>query len=297
MISKFDGAIKYENGKIGVHNHLIIDSDVGYATGNIDFDGYVTINGIVEDLFSVKATKDIFIKGKMGIGAIGIIHSVEGDISILGGINGKNKAKLIAGKNVFVKYVNEAEIEAKGQINIGLYAYESILRADQIILSPDKGKIVGGDIQAKHLVSANTLGNKMEKPTKIHVKGFDRDKINGELEVIKVNFNETISKANRLKRELELLELNQDDLSEDDMFKYKGMLITYEGLMDDINRLNFEFKKLEDLLRTKGEGEVKILGSAYPRTVLDIKNLQKVINRITAGSFYVKDNNLHSSQL
>ena len=49
--------------------------------------------------------------------------------------------------------------------------------------------------------------------------------------------------------------------------------------------------------RRRGEGEVKILGSAYPKTVLDIKNLQKVIKRTMAGSFYVKDNSLHISQI
>lgn len=297
LVAKFDGAVKFEQGKIGVHNHLIIDENVGYSTGNIDFDGYVTINGVVEDLFSVRATKDIFIKGKMGIGAVGTIHSVNGDISILGGVNGKKKAKLIAGRNVYVKYVNEAEIEAKGEINIGLYAFESILKGDKVILSPDKGKIVGGDIQAKHLVSANTFGNSMEKATKIQVKGFDRNKVNEELNVIKVNFNETIAKANRLKRELEILELNQDNLSEKEEFTYKGMLLTYENLIDEINKLNYDFKKLEEFLRTKGEGEVKILGSAYPKTVLDIKNLQKVISKTMAGSFYVKDNSLHLTQI
>ncbi len=297
LVAKFDGAVKFEHGKIGVHNHLTIEENVGYSTGNIDFDGYVTINGIVEDLFSVRATKDIFIKGKMGIGAVGTIHSINGDISILGGVNGKKKAKLIAGRNVYVKYVNEAEIEAKGEINIGLYAYESILKGDRIILSPEKGKIVGGDIQAKHLVSANTFGNSMEKATKIQVKGFDRNKIKEDLDVIKVNFNETIAKANRLKRELEILELNQENLSEKDEFTYKGMLLTYENIIDEINKLNYEFNKLEEFLRTKGEGEVKILGNAYPRTVLDIKNLQKIISKTMSGSFYVKDNNLHLTQV
>lgn len=68
-----------------------------------------------------------------------------------------------------------------------------------------------------------------------------------------------------------------------------------ENLIDEINKLNYDFK-LEEFLRTKGEGEVKILGSAYPKTVLDIKNLQKVINKTMSGSFYVKDNSLHLTQ-
>lgn len=297
LTAKYDGAVKVQEGKIGVDNHLMIDGNVDFKTGNINFDGFVTINGIVEDLFSVIATKDIIIKGPIGIGAVGVIQSLDGNVSVLGGINGKYRGKILAGKNVYIKYVNEAEIEAEGDINIGLYAFESTLKGEKIVLSPEKGRIVGGKIEAKHLVVANTLGNAMEKATKIKVLGFDRNQIKVELESIKFEFNETIFKANRLKRQLEIMEINKDTLSEKDLFAYKGMLLTYESILDEINMLNSKFKQVEEKLRTKGEGEVKILKSAYPKTILEIKNLQKIVKSVITGSFYVKDNALHLSDV
>lgn len=297
LVAKHDGAVKVIDGKIGVENHLVIDGNVDFKTGNINFDGSVTINGIVEDLFSVKATKDIMIKGQIGIGAVGLIHSMYGDVSVLGGINGKLKGKIKAGKNVYIKYVNEAEIEADGDINIGLYAFDSILKGEKVVLSPEKGRIVGGKIEAQHLVVANTMGNAMEKATKIKVHGFDRNQIKLELESIKVEFNEAIFKANKLKKQLEIMEINNEGLEEKDLFAYKGMLLTYENLIDEINILNSKFKQVEEKLRTKGEGEVKILKGAYPKTLLEIKNLQKVVKSVMTGSFYVKDNTLHLSDV
>lgn len=58
-----DAVVTYKDGKIAVGNHLIIDGDVGIETGNIEFDGSFTVQGIVQSGFSVKATKDISILG------------------------------------------------------------------------------------------------------------------------------------------------------------------------------------------------------------------------------------------
>lgn len=78
LLAKNNGAVKMKNDKICVDNHLIINGDVEYTTGNIDFDGYVTVTGTVKDKFNVTATYDISINGPMGIGAIGLIESKKG---------------------------------------------------------------------------------------------------------------------------------------------------------------------------------------------------------------------------
>ena len=49
LVSKINGAVNYVDGKISVSNHLEIDGDAGVATGNIKFDGYVTIHGTIND--------------------------------------------------------------------------------------------------------------------------------------------------------------------------------------------------------------------------------------------------------
>jgi uncharacterized protein (DUF342 family) len=59
-----NGAVYYKGDKIGVYNHLEIDDNIDFKTGNIDFDGFVTVKGSIEDSFSVIADKDIEILGE-----------------------------------------------------------------------------------------------------------------------------------------------------------------------------------------------------------------------------------------
>lgn len=85
------GAVHYEGDRISVSNHLEIDGDVDFKTGNINFDGFVTIKGTVADGFSVVAVKDVEILGTIGIGSVKEVVSKEGSIYIKGGIAGKKQ--------------------------------------------------------------------------------------------------------------------------------------------------------------------------------------------------------------
>jgi uncharacterized protein (DUF342 family) len=292
--AKKEGAVKFESGRIMVHNHLIIAGDVDYETGNIRFDGDVTIKGTIKDKFIVEATGDISIESPNGIGAVEKIVSKKGNIYIKGGINGRGDAVIVARDSIFVKYVNESHLIAHNQINIGLYAIESILKADKVVMDPIKGRLIGGEVQAEHKIVAGSIGNKQERQTKIRVMGFERQQIKERLEDLQVSFKEVILETNRLKRQLEIFENNMEQLDERAVNSYRNMINQYEEQIDEINRLNGEVVILEDTLRTRGDGEVKIHQAVYPKTYLEIKSLQKRVKELMSCSFYVQDRRLHS---
>ncbi len=292
--AKKEGAVKFQNGKIMVHNHLQINGDVDYETGNIRFDGDVTIKGTVKDKFVVEATGDISIESENGVGAVDKIVSKKGSIFIKGGINGRGEAIVIAKESNFVKYVNEGHLIADNTINIGLYAIDSILKADKIIMNPSKGRLIGGEVQVEHKIVAGSIGNKQERQTKIYVKGFERRNIKDRLETIKDEFKEVIEETNRLKRQLEIFENNMEKLDDRALNSYKTMIGRYEEQIDEINRLNSEVIQLEETLRTRGDGEIQIHQNIYPKTYLEIKSLQKRVNELMSCSFYVQDRILHS---
>lgn len=290
--SKIEGAVRFRHGKITVEDHLYISGDVNYKTGNIRFNGHVTIDGTIEDKFQVIAQKDILVKGDLGVGAVELIHSETGDIAILGGINGKGVATIKAGRNVYAKFVREASVYAGDDIHVGLYAIDSHLKAN-FITSLDNGRIIGGTIDAKHRVMAGSIGNRYEKETQIKVSGFSRKKVTEELTAIKSKFSDTLVKGNRLKRQLEVFEINQETLDKKALDTYDALMFRYDQLIDEINEINAELKRLENMLRTRGEGEVMILDNAHPNTMLEIKNLQKKVKSLINGSIFVKDNEIH----
>ncbi len=282
-----DGAVKFEGEKIKVDNHLVIPRDVGYETGNIHFDGYVTIEGTVKDGFSVTAKNDIEIKSPMGIGAVDKIVSLTGSVYIKGGIFGKAIAKVEAHKNVFVKYCNECTITAGDDINVGFYALDSNLTAKRVLIDPLHGKIIGGVISAQIQIVSGIIGNKSEKKTLINVSGFDRLAIKAEFENLLCKYKDLLQEANKTKRQLEIFESSLSGAEYANMEEYNRYIRQYDEVVDQIKSLDEHRQRLQKILETKGEGEVGIFKAAYPETYLNIKNMQKRINTIVNGSFYV----------
>lgn len=288
----FDGALEFKNGKISVIEHYIIDGDVGTKTGNIEYKGYVTVKGTVQDGFSVVAEKDICVLSEMGIGAVDKIVSLSGNIFIKGGIFGKNKAFIQADKNVYVKHANDCTINAGGDINIGLYAIGSNLYSKNIILDKYRGKIIGGETHAEAKVIAAYIGNENERPTPINVQGFDRADIHKQLNELLEEYKGSLSEIEGIKRELEVYESVRNKLSEADLEEYFFYVKKHDEMLDKLYELETRRKSLMALLETRGEGEVSIVQRAFPQTLLRIKNSQKRIDKITAGTFYVRDHQL-----
>lgn len=293
LTAKINGAVKMKSNKVCVDNHLIVNGDVEYTTGNIDFDGYVTVTGTVKDKFSVTATYDISINGPMGIGASGLIWSKKGSVLLKGGVNGKGEAKIIAKRDIYTKYANEAVLHSENNIHVGLYAMDSEMRAKKIILPPSVGRIIGGTAYAEHRIETGSIGNKFEKPTQVSVEGFERTSILEMLNFYKDKQAGALKIGNKLKRELEVFEKNIKKLDDRAMTTYEYMLHKYDGILLEIDELEHEIKKYEDILRTKGEGEVSIGNSVFPKTTLEIKAMHKRIKDEMTGSFYVQDKTLH----
>lgn len=287
------GAVAVKNQEIAVDNHLVINGNVDYSTGNIDFDGFVTVRGIVEDCFRVVATNDIAVLGDMGVGAVELIHSKAGSVFIKGGINGKGQARIVAASNVYLKYLSEAEIICEGALQIGGYAYDAKIKASRVEMLRANSKIVGGSLIAKHQVISGTIGNQYERETDIRVLGFDREQLQQELNNIGEYFKDVLDRGNKTKRQIEVFELNFDKLDQKAINTYHMIQQEFEKTVQEIASLKERIKQMEETLKVRGDGEIKVLSQIHPKSALEIKRHKKHINYAVTGSFFVKDNCLH----
>lgn len=293
LSSKIDGALRMIGGKIGVVSHLVIEGNVGYGTGDIDFDGYVTIQGTVEDGFSVVASNDISILSNLGVGAIKKIHSKEGNVYIKGGVSGKGRAYIEAGKSVFIKYANSCHIKANDVIDVGYYALDSHLDAGTIFVQAENGRAIGGTMKAKTKVSLRFVGNVYEKETYINVEGFNRQEIKIQLDNLLASYKKLVTELEESEEKLK--EYGKPGAQPNKTVNDKDYQIRLQAHQQLIDRLYFledERQRLFDILLSKGDGEVSIYEKAYPSTFLEIKRNQKKIERVTTGTFYAQDNEL-----
>jgi uncharacterized protein (DUF342 family) len=293
--AKINGAISMLGRNISVQKVLTIHGDVGPKTGNIEYDGNIQITGTVMDGYSVKATQDISILSTMGIGAIESIISETGDIYIKGGIFGKERAVISAGRDVFVKLANDCTIRAGEKINIGLYAMGSKLYAKYVYLDKIRGKIIGGSVHAQVQVVSAFIGNEMERPTIVQIEGFNRTEVKQELETLLKEYQELLNDVEKIRKEVDIFD-EQDVPKETGKGTQKKDFIYYwakqSSSMEKIHQLEETRKKLMAYLSAKGDGEISIIHKAFPRTILQIKEMEKHIERITTGSFYVSENKL-----
>ncbi len=289
-----DGVVQFKEGKISVGNHLIINGDVGTSTGNIQFDGSVTINGIVSAGFSVKATQDISILGELGISGVKEVESESGDIFIKGGVFGNNITIIKAAKNIFLKHANECILEAGEDIHIGYYSLGAKIKGRNIIANEEKGKIIGGTIEAKGKVSAAVFGNRLERKTFIQVEGFNRFELEHELSELLLRYKEKVFYVEGLKKQLDSFEDLQSHLNETQFKQFQRLKSIYEDEMIEVSFLEARRKNVMKLLETKGEGQVSIQVAAYPETTLQIKNQKKHVQSLIKGTIYCDRNTLYS---
>ncbi len=151
-----NGSIIMNGSVIEVVNTFVIDGDVDYSTGNIQFNGNVLINGTVPDGFEVKADGDIIVAK--------IVESARleagRDVVVRGGVQGKGKGLISAGRDIRVGYAQNARLEAQGNIYIENSAINSYIFTSKCLVMQDKkGSVIGGDIFAQLGIDVRILGS------------------------------------------------------------------------------------------------------------------------------------------
>lgn len=289
LFSRVNGAVSYQNGKITVSNHLEIAGDVDFKTGNVKFDGYVTIKETVGDGFSVEATKDIEINGELGLGNIKGLTSTHGSIFIKGGIASKGKVEIRAAKNVFTKFVDNSVIICGGSAHIGFYCINSTVRAKEIIFDSSNAQIIGGNIVAEVRVSIPIIGSEMEKRTVVEVIGFNKPDFVHELEGIANKINEIKAKQQKLKQNISHLE-NLGQLNPFQRKNYNDSIERTFELKDELKGLEEKKKSISGYLKTHGDGEIAVSKRIYPNSLIMIKKNSMEIAALTSSiTYYVQD--------
>ena len=131
--------------------------NVDMTSGNISFDGTISIEGEVLPGMKVHATGDIAVGGVVD----GAELDAGGDVRVAGGIIAK--ARVRAGGAVSARFVESAQVFSGTTISIDDTALQSELQANNQILigikSPQRGRLAGGSARAMLLIRAPVLGS------------------------------------------------------------------------------------------------------------------------------------------
>ncbi len=186
-----EGRPVFAHRVVSVNPVYEVHSDVCFETGNIKFDGYVSVMGNVQDDFLIEA-KNIEISGVVGAATIRCMNN----LIIHGGINGHGKADVICRGAAEIKYVNAAKLEVKGDLNVGREIVNSTIWCSGKVRA---GKILGGQTLALQGVEAHIFGSDLGIPTTIEPGcNYELRRIDEALEVLAHQINKIVNPIRNL---------------------------------------------------------------------------------------------------
>lgn len=286
--SRIGGVLEKIQGQISVNHHLPISGDVGIETGNLEFDGSISVRGTVQHGFSIIAKGDISIEGPEGVSGAKLIKSIDGDIYIRGGIFGLGETRVEAGGSIFVKHVNEANLIAGGDIQIGFYSLGSNLKAHSILVDERKGKIIGGTAAAKSEIVTAISGNRLERRTELIINSINKQEAYGNIQDKAAHLKSLQEEIVSLDEQVSRLTPLVDRLNKQQIAAFEQAKQNLNKSREEATELDHDIKQLMNDLRNAGKEEIIVKKEAYPGTYIQIGKKSSILTKTTNGKFILE---------
>lgn len=286
LYSDVTGHASLVNGKVFVSDVYEIPADVDNATGDVNYDGNVSIKGNVKSGFSVKAKGDIIIDGVVE----GAFLSAGGQIIVKRGIHGMNKGKVEAKGNIITKFIENATVVSEGFIESGSILHSQVSAASEVRINGKKGFVTGGVIRAGNLVEAQTIGSEMGTITRIEV-GVDPE--------VKERYNSLQKQITDVHKEMEKMKpalvtysekmARKEPVSPEKVIQIQTIAKNYKEKQKELVSMREEFAEIHERIQLETSAKVKVNGSIYQGASIAISDVSYNVKGTISHSKFVKE--------
>lgn len=286
IYSNVTGHASLVNGKVFVADVYEVPADVDNTTGNIVYDGNVTVKGNVKSGFSITAKGDIVIEGVVEAAFL----SAGGQIIVKRGINGMSKGRVEAKGNLIAKFIENSTVVSGGYIETGCILHSQVSAEEDIRVRGKKGFVSGGLIRAGNVVEAQTIGSAMGTDTQIEV---------GAPPAIKVRYEELSQSVNKIKQNLEkirpiLVNFNEklqkkEEVAPERVQQVQALAQSFRQEQKNLAEQQEEMKELHEKIQMSNNAKVKIKGTIYPGVTITISEMSKSIKSEHSCTRYIRE--------
>lgn len=280
-----DGVYKPEGDKLVVKNYLELKAGVGLETGNIAFKGDIFVKGNVISGYEVDCDGNLTIDGIVEDALI----NVTGNLTVSKGIAGHKGSIVVCGGDVVAKFIDNADVKVKGTLEVDEILNSKILCDGEVIVKGKKGHIVGGEITARYAIKATTIGSKLGVITLINL-GVDIESVE-ELKALKAMIEQEKQTEAKLKRLIEVLSLKKTKgiITEEEE---ESLIRCSQGIKQTqliIKEKQARIKELHQLFLKAKSGSIKT-ETIYPDTLVRIGKSSYFIDEAVLRSIIKKSN-------
>ncbi|WMJ88419.1 DUF342 domain-containing protein [Anaerocolumna sp. MB42-C2] len=286
MYSDVSGHAVVTDGKVFVSNTYEVLADVDASTGDIVYEGNVSVKGNVITGYSITAKGDIIVNGVVE----GADLVAGGQIILKRGMQGMSKGKMEAGSNIITKFIENAEVKAGGYITTEAILHSKVSAKGDIIVGGKKGFITGGEIHSGTTITVKNAGSTMGTSTLLEV-GIDPAIIE-EFRNLEKNIQSMNADMEKILPILETYKkkLNSGEKLSQDKLDY--VRIATENcltLRSKIKESNIRYDQLRIEMNNSDSGSIKVENIAYPGVKIVISNVNYYVRSEVHYSKFVRD--------
>ena len=281
--ANMEGRVEYDNFKLHIRDLYELRKDLDLVTGRIDFRGDVVVHGNVTTGTFIRATKSVTVDGSVEAATI----IAEGDIVLKKGIQGKGRAKLISGANIYANFIEFSEVKAKGNVEANIILNSTISAGKSVLVKGQKGAIIGGINYCVGQMSTAQAGNQAEAKTVI-ASGIsdDYDKRHHLLSEKAESARDSIKKTKFEIEQIRDVRLTNDpkEVKDAKISQLTRRLKRDERLLEHVEK---ELKEIEDTMSVGTQAMISVEDRVNPGVTVRIDNKELVIkNAMTHVKFY-----------
>ncbi|HSQ41846.1 MAG TPA: FapA family protein [Fibrobacteraceae bacterium] len=264
-----DGQICYNQDILSVMPVFQLIGDVDQHSGNIEFNGNVTITGSITSGFSVKATGDISVRGNVESANV----EAGRDLIVRGGIVGAGMNPIRVGRNLVVHHLQNAWVEAEGDVFVNHSCLHSRVDTSGLFQCfQDKGALIGGSVTSMKGATVHSVGSNVGTQTKL-VVGQDflvRKKLEESQKALSFVHANLQKLENYLTPMLAKLGPNLAALDPEQKVRLKRIVDHRNELANQQTLLNTRILRLERSSNMLSGVKVVVTGTLYPFARLQI---------------------------
>ena len=291
LISGIDGNVMLKSGLVMVDSVYIIPTSIDFQTGNVQYVGSLHIKGDVKSGFEVQSDNDIQIDGLVEDAKI----VSGGNVIIKKGFIGKGNGLIDARGDVILKFCENQNIKAKGNIIVGEAVLHCNLTSESSIeVQGSKGTIVGGVIRATKGLVVKDLGNYQEVKTEV-IAGVD-DELLKKLDDIEEQRAKSDQNMGEIKKAIYVLYKKKMKFKKLPQ-EQEQLLHKLQGIQENIPTHKIELeekkKKIEEEMKKYKEVTIDVLSKVNRGVRISLLSQSKVIkDETTKVRFRVDDNEI-----
>ncbi|MFC4768812.1 DUF342 domain-containing protein [Effusibacillus consociatus] len=290
LIAEVDGHVVYTpmDNKINIFDEYVVQKDVDFSVGNIEFIGSVRVLGNVQPGFKIKADGDVEIQGYVDAALI----EAGGNVTIRGGIQGRNKGVIRAGGNLQTPFIQSAVVDVGGSCRVGESIMHSQVSAGaKIVMEGRKAVIVGGTVRAGEEILTRVLGSPMATPTEVEVGVHPH--LRNEMTSIHESLKELHKNLDKTQKAIALLENMAGmggDLPPDKAALLQKLRITFEHYKVEEEELMFRLSEIELVMQDIKSARVNVFDTVHSGVKVMISSyVYHVRDSFSRVSFVIKD--------